>query len=256
MSLPAPTHELNGNAGITRDSGDPTKVTAWGTASALVADAPTYSDDSDDLILGYPVVRGNGSNQFMQWNAIAAMFSGDDPDFSLAMTLRVNATGGNFLCCGNDSQGEVRVGVNSSPNFFQSRIDDANISNTGGLATATTDEYLLLVKCASNLGSVYSYRLSDGAESSGTGTINRPSITMLYGALFSRIEGNVDAGHAQVDIARVRLYDSALIGDLTADFSDFQFGGVKTEMLQNLGDNDLLTRMNYGVGLGLGLGTG
>lgn len=248
MALPVATHELNSNTAITLSG---TSVTAWGDATADLADAPTYSADADDRILNYPAIKFNGTDEYMQWNAIAAMLSGDDPDFTAAILIRANASGGNFLCTGNDSNGEVRVGINATPDWFWNRIDDTNASDSGGIATASASvPYLVVIKCAAGLGQMGAWNLDADTYASGSGSIAGPAVTMLYGAIGSRIEANTDAGHCNCDIARIRLYDSALTGDLAGDLSGTQIEELAAQMRSPLGSSTL-RRGKYFIGLGI-----
>jgi len=251
--LPDPTFELRSDQDVVLSGSD---VTSWGNASG--GTSPSFSNDPADKVLGFPAVQFDVSGtEHLRWDETASMFSGDDPDYTIAALVRTAESGVRlFYSAGNDDanayDGSGLLGIDAAT----STRNDGTASSAVATASSTVDDltpYLIIVKQEGGTRSILAHRVSDGAEVSAEFAIDRAETTMLYAALGCRLRGQVaDAGWGG-DIFRIRLYNQALDGDLTGDLTGTQLEVLKNEMLQQAGGT-LLQRHHYFLGLGAGIG--
>ena len=252
-TLPEPTFELRSDRDVVLSG---SSVTSWGNASG--GTSPTFSNEAADRILGFPAIQFDRSSlQYLRWDEIASMFSGDDPDYTFAVLLRLaSASTQRVLAAGNNGSGNALHSIISTPSIFASRQDDVPTNDVGGLTSiGTSDPHLVIFKSEGGVSSVLSRNLTTGAETSSSSTMNSPgSVTMLYGAIGDSYNGSAGGANFDGDIARIRLYNEALGGDLTDLADGTQLALLRDEMLREAGDNTLLQRHHYFLGLGMGIG--
>lgn len=253
MALPAPTHELRSDRNITLSG---SSVTAWGDASG--GTSPTYSNAEDDRILGFPVVQFDASlGQHLLWPIIVAMFTGDDPEFTAALTIRPKLETGakTALGIGNTSnrRDEV-VRVTGTPSFLSNRQEDLVTFETVDAGSFSYGiPFLVMVKQGGTTRQIFARNLITDAEMSNeSATFNLGNITMANAALGADFR-SAPTDFYEGDMARAWLKNRALTGDLTGDLTGTELGDLKAEMLSTF-SGDLLRDKRYGVGLGIGLG--
>jgi len=231
--LPAATFDLRSDREVVRSGSD---VTSWGNASG--GTSPTYSDDPADKVLGFPAIQFDASSsQYLEWDEIASMFSGDEPDFTAAILCRVTdvAALAIMLSAGNSSNGEFRAGVTGS-SFFGSIRDDSNNNDSGGGVPLDFDAPLLILfSCKDGELQTLVRNVSTGAENTLANTVDVDSRTLVYGAIGTQIRGGTPSAYCEGSIHRIRLYNTALGGDLTGDLTGTQLGQLKDEMLLQAG---------------------
>jgi hypothetical protein len=245
--LPEATFDLRSDRDVVLSGSD---VTSWGNASG--GTSPTYSDDPADKVLGFPAIQFDASSsQYLEWDEIASMFSGDNPDFTAAMLFLPRSTGtGTRMFASVDAASKGRdsfVRLNGSNDVIASRRDAETTPSETLMEYAsviTTDTpYLAIVKQSGTTRSGLLHRISDGVEESNSDTVDVASTTMTLGTVGAdRINGN-PGSFSEGDIFRIRLYNTALGGDLTGDLTGTQLGQLKDEMLlQAAGDRSRTRR--------------
>jgi hypothetical protein len=165
------------------------------------------------------------------------MFSGDEPDFTAAILCRVTdvAALAIMLSAGNSSNGEFRAGVTGS-SFFGSIRDDSNNNDSGGGVPLDFDAPLLILfSCKDGELQTLVRNVSTGAENTLANTVDVDSRTLVYGAIGTQIRGGTPSAYCEGSIHRIRLYNTALGGDLTGDLTGTQLGQLKDEMLLQAG---------------------
>ena len=231
--LPEATFDLRSDRDVVLSGSD---VTSWGNASG--GTSPTYSDDPADKVLGFPAIQFDASSsQYLEWDEIASMFSGDEPDFTAAILCRVTdvAALAIMLSAGNSSNGEFRAGVTGS-SFFGSIRDDSNNNDSGGGVPLDFDAPLLILfSCKDGELQTLVRNVSTGAENTLANTVDVDSRTLVYGAIGTQIRGGTPSAYCEGSIHRIRLYNTALGGDLTGDLTGTQLGQLKDEMLLQAG---------------------
>jgi hypothetical protein len=131
------------------------------------------------------------------------------------------------------------VRLNGSNDVIASRRDAETTPSETLMEYAsviTTDTpYLAIVKQSGTTRSGLLHRISDGVEESNSDTVDVASTTMTLGTVGAdRINGN-PGSFSEGDIFRIRLYNTALGGDLTGDLTGTQLGQLKDEMLLQAG---------------------
>ncbi|MDB4261465.1 LamG domain-containing protein [bacterium] len=253
-ALPAATFDLRSDREVVLSGSD---VTSWGNASG--GTSPSFSNDPADRILGFPAIQFvAASSEYLEWDEIASMFSGDDPDFTWAMVFMSGDVGSSSIAVGasNTADSSEAIILQSSGGTLNLRREDSlgNVSTMVSLADVADVPYLLIGKSESGTGSMLIRRLDTDAELSGSSAYDRASLTMNAGTIGARrVDGVGPALFFNGSIARIRLYNTALGGDLTGDLTGTQLGALKTEMLATAGGG-LLSRLRYAIsGLGLGI---
>ena len=243
-SQPSASFDLRSDREVVLSGSD---VTSWGNASG--GTSPSYSNDAADRILGFPAIQFvAASSEYLRWDAVASMFSGDEPDFTAAFLIRpkTKATTGDMFSAGGASTRSQRFFVTNAPLLGSNRTD----ASVGTLALGTASGsfsavQLLVVKCEGGVGSVYLLDVDADSVTSGTSSIAAlDAATMIYGAVGALYNGSGAANYYEGDIARIRLYNTALGGDLTGDLTGTQLGKLKSDMLARAGGS-FASRLNY-----------
>ena len=234
--LPDPTFELRSDRDVVLSGSD---VTSWGNASG--GTSPTFSDDPADKVLGFPAIQFDlSSSQYLEWDEIASMFSGDDPDWTAAILYKPESESGAKTILGVDSDtagadSEI-LRLTGTPATISNR-DDGTTSRSATVVNSPSygTPYLTLLKSESGTLS-YLTVLTDGAvvQSNANDFSAVGSIAMVRGAIGARAKPSPDNFY-EGSIHRIRLYNQALDGDLTGDLTGTQLEALKNEMLQQAG---------------------
>ncbi|MEM6259694.1 MAG: hypothetical protein AAGI37_15550 [Planctomycetota bacterium] len=237
MALPPPTFDLSTASGLSLSG---SKVTTWGSATqGTDANRPTYSDADDDKILGYGVVQLSGaSSQYLSWDDTAAMFSGDDPDFTAAVLFRPGSASGAKTLLGLGSAGAGRdevLRVTGAPSLQTTRRDNSSSTDSATIASSSQISYgvayLAIIRQSGSTRSGLLCRVDNQVEVSDSGVVNVSNTVMATGAIGADVSaGSIDQFFTG-DIARIRLYDSALSGDPDGDYTGTQIAELKAAML-------------------------
>ena len=231
--LPAATFDLRSDREVVRSGSD---VTSWGNASG--GTSPTYSDDPADKVLGFPAIQfDQSSSQYLEWDEIASMFSGDDPDWTAAILFRPATESGAKAVLGVDSDvvgaDSDILRVTGTPTIITNR-DDATNGPSITLASSPVygTSYLALIKSEGGTvsGLVYDVDAGSDLDNDSSDFSSAGSITMVRGGI-GCVPRPSPTNFYEGSIHRIRLYNTALGGDLTGDLTGTQLGALKDEML-------------------------
>jgi len=255
-TLPDPTFELRSDRDVTLSGSN---VTSWGNASG--GTSPTYSNDAADRILGFPAIQfASGSSQYLEWDEIASMFSGDEPDFTLAILHRPSYVSGLHapIGTGRDNGGAgdpyFMAYVSSTTAANASRRDTASVTDFwSSIAIVDNTPGLWILKSEGGVGSMLYRRLDTGTEVSTSADYSLPASATMDVAAVGALVRSTTSNYYNGDIARIRLYNQALGGDLTDLADGTQLALLRDEMLRTA-EGGLLSKLLYtipGVRLGV-----
>ena len=235
MALPAVTFELRSDEDVVLSGSD---VTTWGNASSV--NSPTFSDSAADRILGFPVVQFTAP-QNMEWDEIASMFAGDDPPFTAAVVFRESSQTGvrtilDASVDGADVGYDLILGKDGA-SAHSSRRDNTNFIDTletvGGLVDGKT--YLMIVKMSGTIRQIYLKDIESGTVFTGEDlAFDTSSFTPDIARIGTQRGNGFNTKSGAFEASRIRLYNSALGGDLTGDLTGTDLGLLVDEMLTEL----------------------
>lgn len=204
---------LDATRGITKDGSN--KVSQWDDLSGEAnhatqtsdANKPTWESPSSG-VNGNAALAFDGSASYMTANGAAAIFSGSDKPFSVAIAFKLNNTttaGKCYFGAGRSSSATPCQELYMANNHRAFRRDDASASSNPTGGTANTSTNVVSVVFSGTAISVYdkgSVVINAAAHDVGTMTIDRVGI----GALVRNTVSEFFNGR----ICEICLYDSAL----------------------------------------------
>ena len=236
-SQPSASFDLRSDREVVLSGSD---VTSWGNATAFTN--PAFSNDAADRGLGFPAIQFDSSNsEGLDWPEILSMFTGAAPDMTAAILFRSSGSAArSMFCVGGETPNQTHeITVTGVDQFGHTRTDSTTTQSNGyGSMVATDSElYLAILKVEDGVASSLLRQISDGTEVSDSDTMT-VSITPTVGSIgmFRRFAAQ-RAQPYNGDLFRIRLYNTALGGDLTGDLTGTQLGDLKTLMLMTSGDS-------------------
>lgn len=234
MALPTPTFDLRSDRDVVLSGSN---VTSWGNASG--GTSPTFDAGVSEQVLGLPAIKfASSSSQHLVWNEIVSMFSGNEPDLTMAILATPTGTGERAIVgAGNATPAQWHAGKTNAAD----RLNMARRTGGAPLNVGTTamlgNPYVLIAKLESSIASAGIWNATTkalvGSETTSFASLN--NVTFTNGGIGALYDGGSYSQFYNGSIFRIRLYDSALAGDLTGDLTGTQLGELRDEMLAPAG---------------------